>query len=570
MDVDGNTIPETEILAHALRNASGKIDNYHITPGGLVNTYGRADEKGKPSWGTVENPNHLLGCFPHLFPYGEGGFETARLVPVSYAAHAKWALQYSDRRFRLDQQFIFQVFGVIQRREICAKASLRISRSQFSKYEGEIMKLKPKDLLQASDEEKKKVPFSNPAIRALRSQLTAVRSKVLATDENRASVRAQIWSLNVAFNPPSLWITINPSDTHNPIAQVLAGENIDLDNFVSTRGPTSTRRSINLASDPYVAAQFFHFIVNTTLEVLYGFTRMSNGHPDRKNGIVGNVQAYVGMVESQGRGTLHLHMIMWLQGAPTPAEMREALKSKDFRDKVAHFISCTIRADVGKSMSELKQIPTKPSIAYARPISTRDPEYENKRAEQEVQLARNLQLHECTPERCYRKGTTRCKRRAPWPLSQFDFIDEDGTWGMKRTVGYMNGFNPTIMEVQFCNNDQKLVTNGDETQDMTYYITMYSTKKRERSTNESAILAQRLAYHREQERKNTDHVEVSRKLVMRCATALNRQQELSAPEVVSYLMGWGDRYISHNFTPIYLDGLSGLLRKHYPILQEKR
>lgn len=164
MDVDGNMIPETEILAHALRNASGKVENYHITPGGLVNTYGRADERGKPSWGTVENPNRLLGCFSHLFPYGEGGLETSWSVPVSYAAHAKWALQYGDRQFQLDQQFIFQVFGVIQRREICAKASLRISRSQFSKYEVDIMKLKPNDLLQASEEEKKKVPFSNPAI----------------------------------------------------------------------------------------------------------------------------------------------------------------------------------------------------------------------------------------------------------------------------------------------------------------------------------------------------------------------------------------------------------------------
>lgn len=221
-------------------------------------------------------------------------------------------------------------------------------------------------------------------------------------------------------------------------------------------------------------------------------------------------------------------------------------------------------------MSELMQISTNPSIAYARPLSTKDPEYERKWAEQEVHLARNLQLHECSPERCYRKGTARCKRRAPWPTSQFDFIDEDGTWGMKRSVGFMNGFDPTISEVQLCNNDQKLVTNGDETQDMTYYITTYSTKKRERSTNESAILAQRLAYHKEQERLNSDHVDVSRKLVMRCAMALNRQQELSAPEVVSYLMGWGDRYISDNFTPIYIDGLNGMLRKHYPTLQEKR
>ncbi|KAH7869210.1 uncharacterized protein C8R40DRAFT_1163671 [Lentinula edodes] len=164
----------------------------------------------------------------------------------------------------------------------------------------------------------------------------------------------------------------------------------------------------------------------------------------------------------------------------------------------------------------------------------------------------------------------RCKRRAPWPTSEFDYIDEDGTWRMKRTVGYLNGFNPTILETQLCNNDQKLVMNGDETQDMTYYITTYLTKKRDRSTNESAILAQRLAYHSEQKRKNGDVAEASRKLVMRCATALNRNQELSAPEVISYLMRWGDRYISHTFAPIYLEGIVSCLRRYYISLQEKR
>ncbi|KAJ3845810.1 hypothetical protein EV368DRAFT_70419, partial [Lentinula lateritia] len=153
---------DTEVFANALRNASSNLENYHITPGALVNTYGRLDANGKPSWGSVKDPNHLLGCFPHLFPYGEGGFVTARPV-----------------------QFMFQVFGVIQQhQEIYVKASLQISHSQFTKYELEIQQLKPKDLPQASEEEKKKQPFSNPAIRALCSQLTAVRSKVLATDKN--------------------------------------------------------------------------------------------------------------------------------------------------------------------------------------------------------------------------------------------------------------------------------------------------------------------------------------------------------------------------------------------------
>ncbi|KAJ3912479.1 hypothetical protein F5877DRAFT_84764 [Lentinula edodes] len=552
VDVDGSSIPKSDLFAHVMRNTSGHAENYLVKPGGFVNTYGKKDKEGQLTWGTVENPNHLLGCFPHLFPYGEGGFETERPAEP---------LQYADRRFRLDHQFIFQVFGVIQRREICARASLRITRFQFRKNEEAIRKLTPKDLLQASEEEKKKKKISNPAICALRSQLTAVCSKVLATDEHQASVRAQIWSLNVAFNPPSLWITINPSDTHNPIAQVFAGEQIDLDNFVSTRGPTSTLRTINLAQDPYTAAQFFHFTVRAILEVLYGFRKMSIGHPSRKLGIVGLVQAHVGMVESQGRGTLHLHTIMWLVGAPNPSEMREALKSAEFRAKVVTFILSMMRADVGKMLSELMAIKPQPSVAYQRPISPDDPQYEAKRLQQEIILAQTLQLHECV---------MRCKRRAFWPTSEFDYIDEDGTWRMKRTVGYLNGFNPTILETQLCNNDQKLVTNSDETQDMTYYITTYLTKKRDRSTNKSAILAQRLAYHSEQERKNGDVAEASRKLVMRCATALNRNQELSALEVISYLMGWGDRYISHTFAPIYLEGIVSCLRWYYVSLQEKR
>ncbi|KAJ4494870.1 hypothetical protein C8J55DRAFT_415142, partial [Lentinula edodes] len=154
--------------------------------------------------------------------------------------------------------------------------------------------------------------------------------------------------------------------------------------------------------------------------------------------------------------------------------------------------------------------------------------------------------------------------------SEIDWINEKGEWGMKRIIPYVNGFNPTITEAIICNNDIKLVTNGDETQDMTYYFTTYATKKRDKSTNETAILAKRYAYHQKQERKNSNYDEVGRRLITHCAPSLNRSQELSAPEVISYLMGWGDRYISHHFIPIYLDGIASVLRQAYPVLQTKK
>jgi hypothetical protein len=35
-----------------------------------------------------------------------------------------------------------------------------------------------------------------------------------------------------------------------------------------------------------------------------------------------------------------------------------------------------------------------------------------------------------------------------------------------------------------------------------------------------------------------------------CANTLSQEQELSGPEVMSYIMGWGNHYILHHFETI--------------------
>jgi hypothetical protein len=67
--------------------------------------------------------------------------------------------------------------------------------------------------------------------------------------------------MTVLKNPPSLWVTINPTDTHDPIVQVFAGEEINLYLFDWTTGPDSAQRAKIVADDPYAAAKFFHLIV---------------------------------------------------------------------------------------------------------------------------------------------------------------------------------------------------------------------------------------------------------------------------------------------------------------------
>jgi Helitron helicase-like domain at N-terminus len=184
-----------------------------------------------------------MGCFPELMPYAKGGASLDRPLPVSYEAHADWAMQYEDGRFAKHLQYMFQVFGVIQKRQVASSASLQISQRDFIQNEQAIRSLTPADLLIAAGEEHRKIPFTNPAVRRLRKHVSAIRAKVMGTDESRIRIRGQIWSTIVLQGPPSLWITINPSDTNDPIAQVMAGAEIDLDNFTRNSGLNSESRS---------------------------------------------------------------------------------------------------------------------------------------------------------------------------------------------------------------------------------------------------------------------------------------------------------------------------------------
>ena len=92
-------------------------------------------------------------------------------------------------------------------------------------------------LKQAADEEEQGKPMSDPAVRLLRKLVYSMVAQVKGSNQSCIQLQSQIWSTCLKLNPPSLWITINPTDLHDPIAQIFAGENIDLDAFVAAAGP---------------------------------------------------------------------------------------------------------------------------------------------------------------------------------------------------------------------------------------------------------------------------------------------------------------------------------------------
>lgn len=197
----------------------------------------------------------------------------------------------------------------------------------------------------AAEEESAGQPISSHVVKTLRKHVQASASRVMGSDQSRVRLRSKIWSTSIFLNPPSLWITINPCDLHDPIAQVFAVKEIELDAFLAAAGPSKHVRAQNISDDPYAAAKFFHFIIRVVLRTLFGIeVSVSRHQVISRMGVLGEVAAYFGTVESQKRGTLHLHLLMWLKHAPSLEEMHELLGSEEFRERIRQYIRANIRA----------------------------------------------------------------------------------------------------------------------------------------------------------------------------------------------------------------------------------
>jgi len=213
---------------------------------------------------------------------------------------------------------------------------------------------------------------------------------------------------------------------------------------------------LTIAQDPYAAARFFRFTITNILEILYGIDA-TGPRIKREVGILGLVNAYIGVVEAQNRGTLHLHLIIWIKS--------------------------TIRAHLPGLETEaaLNAMPVEPDLAYNRPPNTSKENFWEEFRDCERRLMRSHQLH---------------------------------------NHGFINNYNPPTPVVVKCNQDIKLLTSGTDTNNISWYITKYSTKAQQHLSNTSALLAKGLQYHFNDDKYIDNIRDRSRLLMFRCLHVL--------------------------------------------------
>lgn len=496
-------------------------------------------------------------AYPVLFPYGRG-------VPcgpgvVDLRAYFSWAMRYTDGRFKRSPNFYFDIFGIVQKREVSQRAALRLSRSSWSRLAPRLQRLSPDDFAQAMDEESRKIPISNSTIAEFVREVAIIRGNMVGSDAARSSMRPDIWGTCIYFGNPWIWLTINPADIHDPIVTYLLDSCFDLEAFDPLDGPSSTDRQKRLVEDPFIAAEYFNIVISAILHHLVGVKKQGSSVSSIP-GVLGDVCAYYGIVESQGRGSLHIHLLLWLNNTPTSDDIKALLRTDEFKATLREFIADVVHAHApGVSEEDCAGPAPSPHPSFRRPPDPDAPDFDNRASWAAKLHMETSQYHVCSMacQKVDRYGNISCKCHAPFATSDDVVVFSNGEYIPIRLIDRLNACNLWIHILALgANGDIKINTNGEETTAAVWYTTNYGTKAQGKSYNTSAYAA---SVSKSLEGViDSDIVARGKQMLVRVVNRLNSRQEISAPMMMASMEGWSPSYTSHEYVRIYMGDLFAL------------
>ncbi|EMD36527.1 hypothetical protein CERSUDRAFT_21987, partial [Gelatoporia subvermispora B] len=293
---------------------------------------------------------------------------------------------------------------------------------------------------------------------------------------------------------------------------------------------------------------------------------------DVEGGILGVVKSYYGCVEAQGRGSLHCHMVVWVEGGLNPDELRERVladHSEEFKRRLLDFLDDTISnaippAPDGYTDSD-QRLPHPCSTRGVRMEDLATPATANLRATDLHRVVSACQKH-VHSSTCYKywKGKGHAKE-CRFDLEEGNVclessIDpETGQICLRCMDGLINNFNETVIQAMRCNMDIKFMGNGQDARAVLMYITDYITKSPLKAHVSYAVLEVALNRLARFDTGLNDIAQRARRTLQRAAFAMVAQQELSAQQVASYLMDFEDHFTSHTFNNLYWPGFERYL-----------
>lgn len=376
--------------------------------------------------------DHL--CFPELFPRGVGGMFDERQYEVKPAMYLRHILMNRNPIARRNQQY---VFSALHNKDVRASESGIFTQmnvmagKQFtaSEFLGKV---------KINDDE-------------LEPNLHTVMNKVRNSKQYWNQVSSDLRAFNQARGPAHIFLTLNPAEYNwMDLKEFLVVHCKDLPNI------DTIQFNDLLNIEPGLVAYYFNQRFNSF------FAKVLFAH----NGPIGKVTGYFWRREYQSRGAPHMHIKLWINGAPIIGVDKE----EDVINFIDNHITCALPD------------PIKEPILY--------------------DLVIRFQIHHCT-ESCIRhRFTGHCKTkycrygypRQPQLTTTLNSV-EDTLRSRKKCLGkkiynlkrkpnecYVNDYNPIILLIWAANMDIQFI--GEYTMALDKYITGYITKPERNATKE--------------------------------------------------------------------------------------
>ncbi|KAJ5215235.1 uncharacterized protein N7498_001642 [Penicillium cinerascens] len=311
-----------------------------------------------------------------------------------------------------------------------------------------------------------------------------------------------------------LIVTINPSDLRSPLIIILASVEYS-DDILSAS--SSAIRGATATSNPVAVASFFHSVCTAILDGLFASGR------DR-TGILGDVSNHYGVVETNSRGMLHLHAIMWLKGNLSFTNLRSrVLADAKFTTRVLHYLESVIIQSINKSSlvdPEVNLVPISPSASD--PESDHD--FHIRLADDSNLVARSKHFATYFKNRPTDRSKKICRFGMPREIVPSSKIDDLG--------------NPAIASYLRSNHDISWLPTVSKSLALVYYITNYATK--DDLIAKGALLKQAIKKAKATDPPTANNLRLRERNIdnfaLRCFNSLAHDREVSSVQVASTLL----------------------------------
>lgn len=529
------------------------------------------------------DPRMLTFVFPHLDPWGIGGFNhpsRGHASVLSMEAQVRNLLMAYNSPFERDPNFPYVCWNAIQKLETSRSIQFKTHEKNLERLSHELVEYK--DIIKDMSEKWSVNPAREPVTRgerrvaSLLAKLKVVAKDLRGSNGRRVALRNQIRGLLKTYGCPALFITLNPADIHHKLMHILSGRS------EATFGETSSfSRKKNVADHPASAAVFFDTMINAFIKHILRYGR-------DEAGVFGTCQAYFGTVEAQGRGTLHCHMLIWLKGNLNPQALRDRMERDDlFKQTLFTWLESIIKCELPGMVPSIGDETSGPWIrprvdadmcTTDAPILPDNLNPENRSLFQEnfkhfVQdMAIACNWHEHT-ETCWKylnnnepRDDAHCRMRIDGRTRSFTELDpETSSILLRRLHPWINNYNDLVIFLMKCNMDVKYIGSGQAAKALVYYVTDYVTKgSLPLHTGLQALMW--AIQHNEAKYAGQDDVDqrsVGKSLMIKVVNAMMGRQELSHQQVMSYLVGGGDHYTSHKFRTLYWPDFDRYIRREF-------